>query len=112
MHVTDWFTTLPAGHRRPAVPWDRVIDGVNQTGLAYRGCAECPKREGYLYWMGPDLYGVKWRQLQAGTQGTRSTRPTRPLGWPPPGIINLITDPQEREPMTLPYLHIVDSQAL
>jgi hypothetical protein len=46
------------------------------------------RREGYLYWTGTDLYGVRWRNFKAR-----------------PHIINLIADPQEREPLNLPYLH-------
>jgi arylsulfatase A-like enzyme len=54
MHVTDWFTTLlhAAG---AAVPGDRVIDGINQ--LPWLGSQDAPsQREGYLYWMGPEMY--------------------------------------------------------
>jgi arylsulfatase len=83
MHVTDWFTTLiAAAGARP--PQDRVIDGVNQLEWL-TGAADESAREGYLYWMGPELYP----QARLAT----------------PHLINLITDPQEREPLPLPYLH-------
>jgi arylsulfatase A-like enzyme len=63
MHVTDWFTTIlhAAGLSEPA---DRVIDGVNQLGWL-TGQAATSQREGYIYWMGPQMYGVKWRNFQA-----------------------------------------------
>ncbi len=61
MHVTDWFTTLvaAAGAR---LPEDRIIDGVNQLDWL-TGAADESRREGYLYWMGPELYGAKWRNF-------------------------------------------------
>ena len=102
MHVTDWFTTLlrAAG---AAVPLDRVIDGVDQMPW-FQGVGVSSQRDGYLYWMGPDLYGVKWLNFKLVLKVQKySTDPAVSL--PSPHIINLITDPQEREPMSLPYLH-------
>jgi hypothetical protein len=62
VHVTDWFTTLlrAAGSSPPR---DRVIDGVGQLDwLAEQ--AHSSQREGYLYWMGQELYGAKWRNFR------------------------------------------------
>jgi arylsulfatase len=102
MHVTDWFTTLlhAAGCE---VPSDRVIDGVDQLPwlTAER---ESSSRDGYIYWMGPEMYGVKWRNFKlALVVQTYSTDPVGKLSIP--RIINLVTDPQEREPVSLPHLH-------
>jgi hypothetical protein len=62
MHVTDWFTTIlhAAGLSEPT---DRVIDGVNQLEWL-TGDADASQREGYIYWMGPQMYGVKWRNFK------------------------------------------------
>lgn len=102
MHVTDWFTTLlkAAGVDPPA---DRVIDGVDQLDWL-TAASEHSAREGYIYWMGPDIYGVKWRdfKLVLVAQKYSSDAPDRLAS---PHVINLITDPQEREPLTLPHLH-------
>jgi arylsulfatase len=102
MHVTDWFTTLldAAG---VDVPNDRVIDGVNQLPwLTAR--QEASMREGYVYWMGPEIYGVKWQNFELALVAQKySTDPVGKLS--SPRIINLVTDPQEREPLNLPYLH-------
>jgi len=102
MHVTDWFTTLlrVAGLD---VPDDRVIDGVDQ--LAWlTGHAEHSARDGYLYWMGPELYGVRWHDFKMVlVEQKYSTDPPGKLSLPK--IINLVTDPHEREPLDLPYLH-------
>ncbi len=59
VHVTDWFTTLlTMAGCGGLVPTDRNIDGVDQTGLL-AGRSETSAREGYLYWVGDTLYGVK-----------------------------------------------------
>jgi arylsulfatase A-like enzyme len=102
MHVTDWFTTLlhAAGTQ---VPSDRVIDGINQLPWL-TSQQDSSRRDGYLYWMGPELYGVKWRNFKLVLAEQKySTDPVGKL--PSPRIINLITDPQERESLDLPYLH-------
>ena len=54
--------------------------------------------------MGPELYGVKWRNFKlALVVQTYSTDPVGKLS--SPRIINLTTDPQEREPINATYLH-------
>lgn len=102
MHVTDWFTTLlRAAGLDP--PDDRVIDGRDQ--LAWlTGESPTSAREGYLYWMGQEVYGVKWRnfKLIMIAQTYLTDAPTRLAT---PHLINLTVDPQEREPNSLPYLH-------
>lgn len=102
MHVTDWFTTLlrAADLREPQ---DREIDGIDQ--LAWlTGDEDHSAREGYVYWMGPEIYGVKWRNFKLALVAQRYlTDPPAKLS--SPRIINLITDPQEREAFSLPYLH-------
>jgi arylsulfatase len=102
MHVTDWFTTLlhAAGLREPD---DRVIDGVNQLPWL-TGSADASPREGYVYWMGSEIYGVKWRNFKLVLVAQKyATDAPQHLAFP--RIINLTVDPQEREPLTLPHLH-------
>jgi arylsulfatase A-like enzyme len=102
MHITDWFPTL-LGAAGVDVPGDREIDGIDQLDWL---TAQQPgsRRDGYLFWMGPELYGVKWRDFKlALVVQTYSTDP--PLKLSAPRIINLVADPQERETMNLPHLH-------
>jgi arylsulfatase len=102
VHVVDWFTTiLRAAGLDP--PGDREIDGVDQLGWL-TGAAESSAREGYIYWMGPQMYGVKWRnfKLVLIAQMQEQDAPARLAT---PRLINLTTDPQEREPVALPHLH-------
>ena len=102
MHVTDWFTTLlhAAGTTPPS---DRVIDGVDQLDWL-TGRAPTSGRDGYIYWMGPEIYGVKWRDFKLVLVAQKyMTDAAQRLATP--RVINLITDPQEREPVSLPHLH-------
>ncbi|MGN6221099.1 MAG: sulfatase-like hydrolase/transferase [Microbacterium sp.] len=101
-HVTDWFPTLAAA-AGAAVPQDRVIDGVEQTRWLC-GADERSARDGFPFWMGERLYGVKWRDFKLALVAQRlSTDPPAELS--SPHVINLITDPQEREPIDVRYLH-------
>jgi arylsulfatase len=102
MHVTDWFTTMlhAAGLEAPT---DRVIDGVNQLDWL-TGKTATSGRDAYIYWMGREMYGVKWRnfKLVLVAQKYMSDAAAK---LPTPRLINLTTDPQEREAVSLPYLH-------
>jgi arylsulfatase len=102
MHVTDWFTTLlRAAGAQP--PEDRVIDGVDQLDWL-TGAAASSRRDGYVYWMGQEIYGAKWRNFKMVLVAQKySTSPPARLA--SPWIINLTVDPQEREPFTMPYVH-------
>jgi len=59
VHEMDLFPTLArmAGGR---VPDDRVIDGVDQSEF-FVGKQEKSNREGFIVYMGTDIFGVKWR---------------------------------------------------
>ncbi|MBA2634597.1 MAG: sulfatase-like hydrolase/transferase [Chloroflexi bacterium] len=104
VHVTDWFTTLlsMAGCGE-LIPKDRNIDGVDQTELL-AGRSGTSAREGYLYWMGDTLYGVKWRNFKLKLVEQKymlDPAVKLPMGH----IVNLVTDPHEREPYNPRYLH-------
>jgi arylsulfatase A-like enzyme len=102
MHITDWFTTLL--HAAAAdVPTDRQIDGVNQLPWLTSE-TDSSLREGYIFWNGPEMYGVKWRNFKlALVRQKYATDPPAKLA--SPWIINLVADPQEREPFNVPYVH-------
>ncbi len=102
VHITDWFTTLLKMTDLP-VPLDRVIDGKDQSPFL-SGKQEKSNREGFLYWNGEKLYGVKWQHFKLVlVEQKYLTDPALPLGFP--HIINLVTDPKEREPFNPVYLH-------
>ncbi len=62
VHITDMFPTL-LGWAGVEVPGDRVIDGVDQRSF-FVGDQEQSSREGFPYWNGPTLFGVKWRNFK------------------------------------------------
>jgi arylsulfatase A-like enzyme len=102
VHITDMFTTLLlwAGL---GVPKDRVIDGIDQRAF-FEGKLTSSNREGFPFWLGSELYGVKWHQFKLVMMKQKTlTDPALPL--PNPHLINLDTDPKEREPVNYPYLH-------
>jgi arylsulfatase A-like enzyme len=102
MHVTDWFTTIlhAAGLGEPT---DRVIDGVDQLDWL-TGQADRSQREGYIYWMGRQMYGVKWHNFKLVLVAPRYMQDAA-AKLSTPRLINLTTNPQEREPVSLPHLH-------
>lgn len=102
VHITDMFTTLIrwAGAE---IPQDRVIDGADQRAFL-EGKQESSAREGFPYWMGDTLYGVKWRNFKLAMYEQKVfTDPALKL--PNPHLINLTVDPKERKPIDLPYMH-------
>jgi hypothetical protein len=80
-----------------------VIDGLDQLDWLTGG-RETSAREGYLYWMGLQLYGAKWHNFKLVLVAQKYIQDSaeRP---PIPRVINLTTDPQERERVPLPDLH-------
>ncbi len=102
VHITDWFTTLlsMAGLQAPN---DRVIDGKDQSPFLF-GEQEKSSREGFIYWNGEKMYGVKWQNFKVVmVEQKYFTDPVLPFATP--HIINLLTDPKEREPYNPVYLH-------
>jgi arylsulfatase len=95
-HITDWFTTLitMAGLKVPA---DRVIDGKDQSPFLY-GKQKASNREGFLYWNGARLYGVKWQDFKLALVDQRTMfGPAPEYGFP--NIRNLMWDPKETQPV-------------
>lgn len=102
VHITDMFTTL-ARWAGAKVPDDREIDGIDQREFL-EGSTETSAREGFPFWMGATLHGVKWRNFKMKLyQQQNAFAPALPLA--SPHIINLTTDPKEQSAVDLPYMH-------
>lgn len=102
VHQVDIFPTL-LGWAGCEVPQDRVIDGIDQRSF-FLGRQDNSNREGCLIWVGERLHGVKWRNFKVlFVQQQYLFDAALPLG--NPHIINLITDPKEREPINAQYAH-------
>ena len=98
VHITDMFTTLVRWVGLD-IPKDRVIDGVDQRAFL-EGTQRNSNREGFPYWMGSTLYGVKWQNFKMVTvlQKTLSD-PAQHLATP--HVINIDTDPHETQTLQL-----------
>ncbi|UCE42193.1 MAG: arylsulfatase [Candidatus Aminicenantes bacterium] len=102
VHVTDMFTTLlkMAGSD---VPEDRIIDGIDQTEF-FLGKQENSSREGCVLFVGDQMHGVKWKDFKLMFKKQKYFFDSvPPLGFV--NLINLITDPKEREPINHQHLH-------
>jgi arylsulfatase A-like enzyme len=102
VHITDIFTTLLLWAALE-VPRDRVIDGIDQRTF-FEGKQTKSNRDGFLYWMGNTLFGVKWRNFKM-VFVAQKTLSDPALHLTTPHLINLDTDPKEREPYDYPYIH-------
>jgi len=102
VHITDMFTTLAkwAGGK---VPSDRIIDGVDQTPF-FEGKQENSAREGFVYFMGDVVYGVKWQNFKLKFVEQKDMYSPREV-LPTPYLINLDKYPKENEPMNYPQMH-------
>ena len=102
VHITDMYTTL-IKWTGAEVPSDRVIDGLDQRNF-FEGKQEKSAREGFPYWMGETLYGVKWQNFKVVFVQKRTFADPE-LKLATPHIINLDVDPKEEKPYSYPYLH-------
>jgi arylsulfatase A-like enzyme len=102
VHITDMFSTLIrwAGCD---IPTDRIIDGIDQRDF-FEGGQKQSKREGFPFWVGPTLHGVKWRNFKMKLM-LQKYLDSPALSLPTPHIINLLVDPKERESYDYPYIH-------
>lgn len=102
VHITDVFPTV-LSWTGCAVPDDRVLDGKDQRAF-FQGEQEESNREGFLFWNGKKFFGAKWKHFKLVTHIQKYlTSPALPLSVP--HIINLLTDPKEREPFNHVYQH-------
>jgi arylsulfatase A-like enzyme len=102
VHITDMFTTLVkwAG---ADIPGDRVIDGLDQRAFL-EGKQEKSARDGFPYWMGEKMYGVKWHQFKM-VMVLQRTLDAPALSLATPHLVNLDADPKEEQAYNYPHLH-------
>jgi arylsulfatase len=103
VHAMDLYPTL-ANIAGGEVPDDRVIDGIDMADFMLGGTDESG-REGFVIYMGNDVFGVKWRDWklhfkeQTGWNGVLRE-------YTMPRVYNLINDPQERDNVLFPHTWI------
>ena len=100
VHEMDLFPTL-ARIVGGKVPEDRVIDGVDISEFLL-GKKKKSGREGFIVYMGNDIFGVKWQDWklhfkeQSGWNGVLRE-------YTMPRVYNLINDPQEKDNVLFPH---------
>ena len=102
VHQFDLFTTI-ASIVDGKVPTDRIIDGVDQSAFLF-GKNEKSAREGFVIYVGEQVFGVKWRNwklLSKAFDGAKGTDKIVTYGTP--RFINLYEDPTESYPITYRY---------
>ncbi len=100
VHAMDLYPTLAkiAGGR---IPRDRVIDGIEMSDFFF-GKKKKSGREGFIVYMGNDVFGVKWRNWklhfkeQTGWNGILRT-------YSMPRCYNLYNDPGEVDNVLFPH---------
>jgi arylsulfatase len=100
VHAMDLFPTL-AAIAGGKIPSDRVVDGIDMSEF-FLGSQQESGREGFIVYMGNDVFGVKWRDWklhfkeQTGWNGVLRE-------YTMPRLYNLINDPQERDNVLFPH---------
>jgi arylsulfatase len=100
VHAMDLFPTL-ASVAGGKVPEDRVIDGVDVSEFLL-GKQKKSGREGFVVYMGNDVFGVKWRNWklhfkeQTGWNGVLRE-------YTMPRLYNLMNDPRENDNVLFPH---------
>jgi hypothetical protein len=102
--LTRWPGRVPKGWgSNEMVHQDRVIDGIDQRPF-FEGRQDASNREGCLVWVRDRLHGVKWRNFKVMFVRQRYLdEEVQTLTMP--HVINLITDPKERESYNQQHLH-------
>ncbi|MHC5002064.1 MAG: arylsulfatase [Planctomycetota bacterium] len=103
VHAMDLFPTL-ATVAGGTVPDDRPIDGTDMSGF-FLGETDESGREGFIVYMGNDIFGVKWRNWKLHFKEQDAWH-TVLRTYTMPRVYNLLTDPQERDNVLFPHTWI------
>ncbi len=99
VHAMDLYPTLAriAGGK---VPQDRVIDGIDVSDFLL-GKGSDSGREGFIVYMGKDIFAVKWRNWKLHFKEQDSVFGELRT-YTMPRVYNLLADPQERDNVLFP----------
>jgi arylsulfatase A-like enzyme len=100
VHAMDLYPTL-ARIAGGAVPIDRPIDGIEMTDF-FLGKSEKSGREGFVVYMGNDVFGVKWRNWKLHLK-EQSAWNGELRSYTMPRVYDLLSDPQERNNVLFPH---------
>jgi arylsulfatase len=99
VHAMDLFPTF-ATIAGGTVPDDRPIDGQDMTAFLL-GKEEKSGREGFIVYMGSEIFGVKWRNWKLHFKEQDAWSDVLRT-YTMPRVYNLLTDPQERDNVLFP----------
>jgi arylsulfatase len=99
VHAMDLFPTF-AGIAGGEVPQDRVIDGIDMTDF-FLGKRKKSGREGFIVYMGKEIFAVKWRNWKLHFKEQNSAFDKLTI-YTMPRVYDLLRDPQERDNVLFP----------
>lgn len=100
VHAMDLFPTI-ASFTGSDVPEDRIIDGIDMSEFFTHNTNKSG-REGFIVYMGKDIFGVKWRNWKLHFNEQEAWN-TIKYTYTMPRIYNLYDDPQERNNVLFPH---------
>ena len=100
VHAMDLFPTI-AKIAGGTVPTDRVIDGIEMSEF-FLGKTKKSGREGFIVYMGKDIFGVKWRNWKLHFK-EQNTWNGELITYTMPRLYNLYDDPQEKDNVLFPH---------
>jgi arylsulfatase len=100
VHPMDLFPTI-AKLAGGEIPNDRVIDGLDMSDF-FLGKQENSGREGFVVYMGNDIFGVKWKNWKLHFKEQTAWNSIMDT-YTMPRVYNLYTDPQEKNNVLFPH---------
>jgi arylsulfatase len=100
VHAMDLFPTI-AAITKSEVPQDRVIDGIDMSDF-FLGKSKKSGRDGFIVYMGNDIFGVKWRNWKLHFEEQEAWNTIKHT-YTMPRVYNLYDDPQERNNVLFPH---------
>ena len=82
-------------------PKDRIIDGLDMSDF-FLGKQEKSGREGFIVYMGNDIFGVKWNNWKLHFKEQTAWNSVMDT-YTMPRVYNLYTDPQEKNNVLFPH---------
>jgi arylsulfatase A-like enzyme len=104
VHAMDLFPTL-AAMTGGSVPDDRIIDGIDMSGFML-GETEKSGRDGFVVYMGNDVFGVKWKDWKIHFKEQDAWN-TILRTYSMPRVYNLINDPREHDDVLFPHTWVL-----
>lgn len=100
VHAMDLFPTF-ATIAQGTIPNDRIIDGIDMSDFLLNQKEESG-REGFVVYMGNDVFGVKWKNWKLHFKEQSAWNSVMD-SYTMPRLYNLYTDPQEKNNVLFPH---------